>query len=101
MSCEQWRELLVDHIAAELGEEETILLEQHLAECPECSVEELKLRRVIVAATPTEIRHENRATEDYLVDALHERLGEALHVGAVEDDPLVCRHRGLWDPVET
>lgn len=34
--CEQWREAIVDGAVHELPEEEAILLEQHLGECPEC-----------------------------------------------------------------
>ncbi len=40
MSCDRWIDLLVDRSANELDEEETILLEQHLADCPECRSEE-------------------------------------------------------------
>lgn len=76
MSCEKWREHLIDHLAGELGEEETILLEQHLTECTDCSEEELRLRRVMVAALPTQTWQENKATEEYLVNALHDLDGD-------------------------
>ncbi len=47
MSCDRWIDLLVDRSANELDEEQTILLEQHLADCPECRSEELRLSRIL------------------------------------------------------
>ena len=47
MSCKRWIDLLVDRSANELEEEENILLEQHLADCPACRSEELRLGRIL------------------------------------------------------
>jgi anti-sigma factor RsiW len=52
MSCERWIDLLVDRSTSELDEEETILLEQHLADCPPCRSEELHLGRILAPEEP-------------------------------------------------
>jgi anti-sigma factor RsiW len=52
MSCKRWIDLLVDRSANELDEEETILLEQHLADCPMCRSEELHLGRILAPEEP-------------------------------------------------
>jgi anti-sigma factor RsiW len=54
MSCPEWKDRLIDRLADELGEEESIRLEQHLAECEECREEELILRRLISSPPPEE-----------------------------------------------
>jgi len=52
MSCEAWREAIIDRLAGELSEEQAIQLEQHLAECPECTVEARRLAEVLASALP-------------------------------------------------
>jgi anti-sigma factor RsiW len=52
MSCERWIDLLVDRSANELDEEETILLEQHLADCPACRSEAFQLGRILAPEEP-------------------------------------------------
>ena len=48
----RWKEMLVDHLADELDEENAILLEQHLAECPACTEDQRRLRELCDAAAP-------------------------------------------------
>jgi hypothetical protein len=49
MQCKNWDEMVIDRLAGELGEEDSILLEQHLAECPRCRQEEIRLRELLDA----------------------------------------------------
>lgn len=54
MSCEGWNEKIIDRLAGELPDDEAILLEQHLAECPSCSGEERRLHEIVAAAVGAE-----------------------------------------------
>jgi anti-sigma factor RsiW len=54
MACDRqlWRERIIDHLAHELGEEDAVALEQHLAECPACAEEARRLSDAVEAAAP-------------------------------------------------
>lgn len=54
MACdrERWMERIIDRWAGELSEEATVVLEQHLAECPDCSAEARRLESLAQAAAP-------------------------------------------------
>jgi anti-sigma factor RsiW len=52
MSCESWREAILDRVAGEAGEERAIAVEQHLAECAACAAEARRLERLLGAAAP-------------------------------------------------
>lgn len=73
MPCEPYREMLIDHIADELTEEDRILLEQHLAECTDCAAEEKQLRAAIEATTPADAGEVRPETEAALMTAFRER----------------------------
>jgi len=70
MSCEAWSGRIIDRLADELGEEDAIALEQHLADCPGCAAEETAVSRVLAAAgSPMEWVPGNRM-EERLLDEL-------------------------------
>lgn len=71
MSCERWREKLIDRLADELSEEDTIQLEQHLAKCSDCTEEERRLRHLLLSTVPREEWLADTAMEDRLVAELH------------------------------
>lgn len=78
MSCERWREKLIDRLAGELSEEDTIQLEQHLAECSDCAEEERRLKHLLLSTVPREEWLADTAMEDRLVVELHrQRQGRA------------------------
>jgi len=70
MSCERWREKLIDRLAGELSQEDTIQLEQHLAECSDCAEEERRLRHLLLSTVPREEWLADTAMEDRLVAEL-------------------------------
>jgi anti-sigma factor RsiW len=49
MGCDAWNEMLIDRLAGELDEEDSVLLEQHLDECPGCREEEQRLQEILEA----------------------------------------------------
>ena len=100
MPCEPYRDMLIDHIADELTEEERILLEQHLAECTDCAAEEHRLRRTVEATTPGEIGEVRPATETHLLAAFRERAA-ALAPGHGKQASASGRQRtgNLWQRI--
>jgi len=54
MDCSHWKEMIIDRLADELNEEDSILLEQHLAECEACRREEQMVACLFESACPTE-----------------------------------------------
>ncbi len=48
----RWSPLIIDRHADALEEEQAVLLEQHLVECPICAAEDRELHRVLAAAGP-------------------------------------------------
>jgi hypothetical protein len=52
MACETWATLILDRVADELGEDEAVRLEQHLAQCEDCAREERRVRGLLGAAVP-------------------------------------------------
>jgi hypothetical protein len=89
MSCEQWRERIIDSLANELGEEEAARVAEHVAGCAACA-REARLARALVreAATGPEWC-ENPATRARLLEALRENRGGARRAagGVAEDAP--------------
>ncbi|MBU1701127.1 MAG: zf-HC2 domain-containing protein [Candidatus Eisenbacteria bacterium] len=73
MACEKWRDLIIDRLADELGEEDAVLLEQHLADCADCTKEEQRLSRLLHAVLPREEWPEKSAIEDRLAAVLRQR----------------------------
>ncbi len=70
MPCETWREKIIDRIAEELGEEDSISLEQHLADCPGCKAEGERLSTVVRAAIPSVPLTDHEVLEERLVASL-------------------------------
>jgi hypothetical protein len=55
--CAGWQEMIIDRLADELADVDSILLEQHIQECPSCASEERSVRALYerVRATGEEI----------------------------------------------
>jgi hypothetical protein len=96
MSCETWRELMIDLLVDELEEDQRIQLEQHLADCPSCTAEERRLRGLLQLSF---------APESYEVDPVIEaRLLERVQLGRTRersmrgrgDDQARAKNRGGW-----
>jgi len=67
MDCSHWKEMIIDRLADELNEEDSILLEQHLAECEACRREEQMVACLFESACPTEEWHIDVRMEDALI----------------------------------
>ncbi len=53
MNCQQVRPILLDHIFAELDDDVSIQVYQHLNECSDCSEEEERLRKLLALTVTT------------------------------------------------
>jgi anti-sigma factor RsiW len=73
MSCESWREAILDRVAGEASEETAIAVEQHLAECAACAEEARRLARLMEAACPRAEWVAGSEMEERLVRALRPR----------------------------
>jgi len=100
MPCEPYTEMLIDHIADELTEEQRILLEQHFAECSGCVAEEHRLRTAIEATDPGDVGEARPATEACLLAAFRERATAAAS-GCGEQESARGRRRtgNLWQRI--
>lgn len=99
MPCEPYREMLIDHIADELAEEEKILLEQHLAECSGCTAEERQLRRAIEATTPADVGEVHPATETSLLATFREHAAPPSEHGKQDSEIGRKRAENLWQKI--
>jgi hypothetical protein len=48
----RWSSLIIDRHADALQEEQAVLLEQHIVECPTCAAEDREVHRILAAAGP-------------------------------------------------
>ncbi len=71
--CQHWQPKIIDRLADELGEDDSVLLEQHLAECPTCTQEERRLRVLFDAAAVREEWVPDPAIETRLLAMLRAR----------------------------
>ena len=75
MSCESWKEAILDRVAGEASEEKAIAVEQHLAECAACAEEARRLARLLAATGPREEWAAGSQMEERLVRELRPRVG--------------------------
>ena len=73
MACTEWQEMLIDHLAGELSEDDVVLLEQHLAACRACRREAAALSRMGEAARSHATRPVDPGLEARLVNELRRR----------------------------
>ena len=78
MSCEHWRERIIDSLAHELTDEDEALLKEHIARCPSCARETALVDGLFRAAGPGPEWRENPATRARLLAALRGRRGGML-----------------------
>lgn len=70
MACDTWRRMITDRLADELGEEDAVGLEQHLADCTACLQESEKLRTLFAAAAKPSGWSPGAAMEESLLGAM-------------------------------
>jgi anti-sigma factor RsiW len=75
MSCESWREAILERVAGEASEETAIAVEQHLAECAACAEEARRLALLLEATGPGEAWTAGSQMEERLVRELRPRVG--------------------------
>jgi len=85
VSCDSWQGRIIDRLSDELGEEDAILLEQHLAECAACASEERLLRALLESSTPAAESAAEDGPERASYAAMEEDLAATLRgIGPVE-----------------
>lgn len=94
MSCEFYQGLLIDQIAGELSEEDEVRIEQHLAECDDCTLEGDRLRKVTRAVLPAGRWEASERVEARLVAELQKRY--ATHTSDPTDPSQVRSGFGGW-----
>jgi hypothetical protein len=86
-------EMIIDRLADELGEEDAVLLEQHIAECRACAAEERRLGRLLQASVPREEWPEDSGLENRLASALQGLAAAAPVSAAINAKRLPVPHR--------
>lgn len=75
MACETWAESILDRLADELDEEQSIRLEQHLAQCEDCAHEEQRLQKLLSTTAPRREWTPEPSMEDRLLKEMRGLAG--------------------------
>ncbi len=72
MKCDKWQEKIIDRVADELSEQETVILEQHLAQCRYCLEKETQIKRFVNPGSEEYQAIPHPALEEKLVKQMRE-----------------------------